>query len=130
MNWLGWPLQRVLILFVGVAFLLIFVQVTLFHYRQNFRHWSMWIPVLATPVFGVLSMYLAVYNVLWLRYVLTLLFIIGVAAGGFGSYMHVRGVGERVGGYELRNFMTGPPLALPVLVSAMSILGLIALFWG
>lgn len=130
MNWIGWPLDRILVLFVGAAFLLIFVQVTLFHYRQNFRHWSMWIPVLATPVFGVLSLYLAFYNVAWLRFLLLVLFTVGVAAGAFGSYMHVRGVGERVGGYELRNFMTGPPLTLPALISAMSILGLIALVWG
>ncbi|MFC4769650.1 hypothetical protein [Effusibacillus consociatus] len=130
MNWIGWPIERILIMFVGAAFLMIFVQVTLFHYRQNFRHWSMWIPVLATPAFGVLLLYLSMYNVAWLRYLLVVLLIVGVAAGMFGSYMHVRGVGERVGGYELRNFMIGPPLVMPAMVSAISILGLIALLWG
>jgi len=51
-------------------------------------------------------------------------------AGVFGTFMHIRGVGERVGGYELRNFMIGPPLTLPALVSTVSLLGLIAMYWG
>lgn len=54
----------------------------------------------------------------------------GVLAGMFGSVMHIRGVGERVGGYEMRNFLIGPPLTLPGMVTAMSILGLIAMYWG
>jgi hypothetical protein len=129
-SWNGWPLDRVLILFVGLAFLMLFVQVTLFHYRQNFRHWSMWVPVLETPVFSLLLFYLAFYNVFWLRSLLTVLLIVGAFSGMFGSIMHVRGVGERVGGYELRNFMTGPPLTLPAMLTAISILGLLAILWG
>lgn len=129
MNWLGWHVERILILFTGIAFLMIFIQVTLFHYRQNFRHWSMWIPVLATPVFGLLSVLYGFYNVAWFGQLLAILFVIGFIAGGFGSFMHIRGVGQRVGGYELRNFLIGPPLTLPAMVSAISVLGLIALYW-
>ena len=43
--------------------------------------------------------------------------------------MHIRGVGERVDGYKLRNFLIGPPLTLPALITAVSLLGLIALYW-
>jgi len=129
MDWGGWPVSRILILFVGVEFLLLFVQVTLFHSRQNFRHWSMWIPVVATPIFGVLSLLLVFFNVSGLRTVLTVCLAIGVVAGMYGTFLHYRGVGKRVGGYALRNFMTGPPVILPGLVSGVSILGLIALFW-
>ncbi|MCF8567389.1 hypothetical protein LLE49_21950 [Alicyclobacillus tolerans] len=129
MNWLGWPVERILILFTGIAFLMIFVQVTMFHYRQNFRHWSMWIPVLGTPVFGMVSIIYGFYNGIWLAQLLAILFVVGFVAGGFGSFMHVRGVGQRVGGFELRNFLIGPPLTLPGMVSAISVLGLIALYW-
>lgn len=129
LNWLGWPIERILIIFTGILFLVIFIQVTLFHYRQNFRHWSMWIPVLATPVFGLLSVIYGFYNTFWLAQLLAVLFGIGFIAGGFGSFMHIRGVGQRVGGYELRNFLTGPPLTLPAMVSAISVLGFIALYW-
>jgi uncharacterized membrane protein HdeD (DUF308 family) len=130
LSWNGWPLNRILDLFVGLAFFMIFVQVTLFHYRQNFRHWSMWIPVIATPVFGIFLILYTFYTADWLFYLLTILLCIGVLAGMFGSYVHIRGVGERVGGYELRNFLIGPPLTLPGMVTAMSVLGLIALYWG
>lgn len=128
-DWNGWPLDRVFILAMGLLFLVIFVQVTLFHYRQNFRHWSMWIPVLATPLFGICLILYTFYNANWLLSLLTLLLPVGIAAGLFGSFMHVRGVGERVDGYKLRNFLVGPPLTLPAMVTAVSLLGLIALYW-
>lgn len=128
-DWNGWPLERVMILAMGILFLVIFVQVTLFHYRQNFRHWSMWIPVLATPIFGLCLVLYAFFNANWLLSLLTILLPVGVLAGLFGSFMHIKGVGERVDGFKLRNFLIGPPLTLPSMVSAVSLLGLIALYW-
>jgi hypothetical protein len=128
-NWLGWPLERIVILLLGFMYLMIFVQVTLFHYRQNFRHWSMWIPVIATPVDGLLLITLAFYNTGMIRTVLVLLLFLSVVAGAFGSYMHARGIGERVGGYAMRNFLVGPPLMLPGMITGSSILGLIVLLW-
>lgn len=130
MGWDSWPLNRVMDVAVGILFLVVFVQVTLFHYRQNFRHWSMWIPVIATPLFGICLVVYAFYAVSWLLGVLTVLLSIGIVAGLFGSYMHIRGVGQRVGGYKLRNFLIGPPLTLPALIAALSLLGLFALHWG
>ena len=130
LSWNGWSLDRVMIMAFGLLFLVIFVQVTLFHYRQNFRHWSMWIPVLATPLFGLCMILFAFYDPGWLKSVLSVLLSVGIAAGIYGTYQHIKGVGKRVGGYELRNFMVGPPLALPALISALSVLGLIALYWG
>lgn len=41
MEWASWSLDRVLILFVSLAFLMIGIQVTLYHYRQNFHHAAM-----------------------------------------------------------------------------------------
>ena len=51
--WNGWPLNRVVILFTALGFGLIFIQVTLMHYRQNFHHWSQWLPVIALPVLAL-----------------------------------------------------------------------------
>lgn len=89
----------------------------------------MWIPVIATPIFGLGLLLYTYYNAAWLLFVLTVLLAVGMAAGAFGSYMHIHGVGERVGGYELRNFMIGPPLTLPAMITALSLLGLFALYW-
>ncbi|MGD8192639.1 hypothetical protein ACQCN2_21940 [Brevibacillus ginsengisoli] len=128
--WVGWPLERVLLLFVGLAFLLIFVQVTMFHSRQNFHHWSMWIPVLATPVDGVVSLLLAFYPVTWMKVLFTILMWVSVFAGGFGAYRHTVGVRQRVGGYSQRqNFLVGPPIILPTLITAIGAVGLLALYW-
>lgn len=128
--WHSWPLNRVIDLAVGLLFLVVFVQVTLFHSRQNFRHWSMWIPVVATPLLGIGMLAYTWYPPAWLLTLLTVLLAAGTAFGIYGSYMHVHGVGERVGGYQWRNFMVGPPLTLPALISALSIIGLFALHWG
>lgn len=129
--WHGWPIERMLFLFVGLAFALMFVQVTIFHSRQNFRHWAMWIPVIETPLFAFLAFVLAFYNAPWLRWTFALLLWIGLAGGVYGAYLHTIGVGQRVGGYSQgQNFLVGPPIILPLMISALSGLGLLALFWG
>lgn len=128
--WDGWPISRVLLLFTGIALLMISLQVTMFHYRQNFRHWAMYGPVLAGPVIGVLSIALALFYFPLLSGVLAVLFLAGVVLGTAGSVMHIQGIGQRVGGFEeTQNYLTGPPPVLPAMVAAMSLLGLIALYW-
>ncbi len=128
--WYGWPIERVILLFTGIVFLAISLQVTMYHYRQNFRHWAMYGPVIGGPVIGVLTILLAFFNLPLLRSVLALLFFAGLVLGVAGSGMHIYGVGQRVGGYQIsQNYLIGPPLTLPMMVAAMSILGLIALYW-
>lgn len=129
MYWNAWSIERILILFVSLAFILIGVQVTMFHYRQNFHKKAMWIPVIATPVFFLVGIVLVFYNVHWLRNLFVGLMGIGTLAGLIGFYYHFRGVGVRVGGWALRNFLIGPPIILPLLITAMSVLGLIAIYW-
>ncbi|ASS74285.1 hypothetical protein CIG75_04315 [Tumebacillus algifaecis] len=129
-GWYGWPIERVVILLLGLMFFMIFVQVTMYHYRQNFRHWSMWIPVLATPIDGLALVTLTFANLSWLRAALSVLLAASLLAGAFGSFMHLRGVGERVGGYEMRNFLVGPPATLPGLITLSSVIGLILLYWA
>lgn len=89
MYWDGWPLERILILFISLAFMMI----------------------------GMLNVVFQI--MMWL----------GVVSGMIGSYFHVRGVGIRVGGWVLRNFLIGPPVTLPMMFTAMSVLGLIAIYW-
>jgi lysylphosphatidylglycerol synthetase-like protein (DUF2156 family) len=129
--WQGWPIERILLLFVGLAFLLIGVQVTIFHSRQNFRHWAMWVPVIELPVFATVAIVLAFYNAGWLRWLFALMMWAGLTGGIYGAYLHTMGVGQRVGGFsQSQNFLVGPPIILPLMISAMCTLGLLALFWG
>ncbi|MFD0710927.1 hypothetical protein [Paenibacillus sp. GCM10027626] len=127
---MSWSIDRVLILFVSLAFLVIGLQVTMFHYRQNFHHKSMWGPVISAPVIFITGIILTWYNVTWLRNVFLILMFVGVVEGLVGFYFHFRGVGVRVGGWALRNFLIGPPITLPLMFSALSVLGLIAIYWG
>lgn len=129
MFWHAWPIARILILFVSLAFMLVGIQVTMFHYRQNFHHKAMWVPVISSPIFFVIGLALTIYNVSWLSALFQILMWFGVVSGLIGFYFHVRGVGVRVGGWALRNFLIGPPVTLPMMFTAISVLGLIAVFW-
>lgn len=129
MNWSMWSIDRILILFVCLAFLIMGIQVTMFHYRQNFNHKSMWVPVISAPIFFIVGIILTWYNAPWLHTLFLVLMWFGVVAGLIGFYFHFRGVGVRVGGWALRNFLIGPPITLPLMFSALSVLGLIAMYW-
>jgi len=126
--WAGWPAERILYLFLGVVSLAVAAQVTLMHWRQNFRHWSMWTPVIETPLLAVVALLLTWVNSGALRSLLVLLSALSGLTGLVGTYYHWAGVGEWVDGYTLNNFMVGPPVALPLLVSALGALGLIAVY--
>jgi hypothetical protein len=129
MYWHGWTLDRIVVLFVSAAFIFIGTQVTLSHYRQNFHHKAMVVPVVASPLFVVGGLAFVFLNQMWLFYLFQILMWIGVAAGLVGFYFHFHGVGVRVGGYAARNFLIGPPVVMPIVFSAMSGLGLLALYW-
>jgi lysylphosphatidylglycerol synthetase-like protein (DUF2156 family) len=129
MRWIGWPLSRILLLFTGLAFLMLALQVYLFHSRQNFRRWVMWGPVIEAPLLGGLALIIAIFNLSSLVTAFTVLDGIAALAGLGGFYYHFAGVGERVDGYKLQNFLVGPPVVMPLLFTAISVLGLLALHW-
>ncbi|GIP40289.1 hypothetical protein J31TS4_35690 [Paenibacillus sp. J31TS4] len=129
-NWTDWSLQRSVVLFVGLAFLLVGIQVTMSHYRQNFHHKAMWGPVLSSPLFFLCGVILAMVRVGWLQSLFAILMALGVLSGLVGFYYHFRGVGIRVGGYEARNFLIGPPIIMPLVYTALCVLGLLAVYKG
>lgn len=129
MHWNGWPLDRFIVLFTALAFLLIGIQVTMSHYRQNFHHKSMWVPIIASPLIFIVGLWLAFGNLNWLFYLFVVLMGIGILSGLVGFYYHFRGVGLRVGGYTMSNFLVGPPVILPLLITALSVLALLAIYW-
>src|SRR5918994_346206 len=51
--WEGWDFQRFYLLFVGAAFVLLGVQVFLFHWRAPFRKRSMYLPRLPAPLLAL-----------------------------------------------------------------------------
>jgi len=127
-NWNAWPLERWSILFVAIAFLLIGVQVFLYHYRQNFHNKAMWTPVIEAPIVFISGIVFVMYRTDAAATVWVWLMYIAVLTGFVGFYYHTRGLGKRVGGYELRNFLIGPPALLPLMLSALGAFGLLAIY--
>jgi len=125
----AWPLSRMLILFTALGFALVGTQVSLFHYRGNFRHWSMYIPVVAAPAAALLLAWYAFSPFAGLRLFVTW-FLWAEVLGGLGGFgMHARGITQRLGGFGMNNVLTGPPIVLPLTLTAFSLLGLMALYW-
>lgn len=89
----------------------------------------MWVPVVGTLVLGVLLVIFGAGGVVPLRDVLGALIAVVGLAGLYGFYRHLVGVGGRVDGYKLRNFLVGPPVVLPLMITALSGLGLLAVYW-
>jgi hypothetical protein len=82
MNWHIWSIDRTLILFVSLAFLALGIQVTMFHYRQNFHHKSMWVPVISAPIFFITGMILTWYNAVWLHSLFLVLMWVSISIFG------------------------------------------------
>ncbi|HWI64134.1 MAG TPA: hypothetical protein VNT75_20035 [Symbiobacteriaceae bacterium] len=124
-----WTLNRVVVLFAALGFALVGTQVSLFHYRGNFRHWTMYTPVIGAPVAALSLAWYAFFPSALVQTVLTWILWIEAFAGLGGFGMHARGVSQRLGGFVLNNVLTGPPILLPLALSAFSLLGLVALYW-
>ena len=126
-QWQQWSLGRAVIFLTSLGFIMVGIQVGLLHYRGNFRHPIMWGPVVASPLIALVGLSYLFINRPWLRAVLLVALALEGVAGLIGFLYHTRGVGLRVGGYEMRNFLTGPPVIMPLMSTALSILGLMDL---
>jgi hypothetical protein len=124
--WEGWPLERLIVLFVAAAYLLVWVQVSLLHWRGAFRHRAMWGPVIYTPIVVIVALALLVVrgDVIDMLYVIAL--AIACLVGLVGVWFHLRGVAAQIGGMTLRNLMGGPPPVLPLIYAAVGAFGLLA----
>lgn len=127
--WDGWPFARLYMLLVALAFLVIGLQVLLFHWRAGFRSWTMYGPVLLAPVLvlaGVVGAFQRDGVIGWL---VLGVFGLGIVDGLIGVFEHLRGIAHRIGGFSLRNLMSGPPPLLPVAFMALALTGALALVW-
>jgi hypothetical protein len=128
--WEGWDFQRFYLLFVAAAFLLLGLQVFLFHWRAAFSRTSMYLPVLAAPLLALAGLLAAITREGAIGWIAVAVFAIGVVGGLFGLFEHLRGVGYRVGGFSLRNVVAGPPPLLPATFAAVAFSGGLAVLWG
>ncbi len=127
--WDGWPFARLYMLLVALAFAVIGLQVLLFHWRAGFRSWTMYGPVLLAPVIVLAGLVGALQPDGLLGWIVLAVFAFGIVDGLVGIVEHLRGIARRIGGFSLRNFMSGPPPLLPVAFMALALTGALALVW-
>jgi hypothetical protein len=128
-SWQGWPLERFMYLFLGAAFLLVWVQMTLFHWRGAFRHKAMWGPVLFTPITVVVALVHGFVRSETIGMVFVVVFAIAALEGLIGTFLHIKGAAAQVGGLNLRNITTGPPPVLPFMFMCLGLLGIVIYYW-
>lgn len=99
----------------------------LFHYRQNFYHWSLWVPVISLYTLAVVLFFAEFFPVGWLLTLLLINLVFVITTNLWGAFLHFAGVGKRVGGQNIHNHMIGPPVILPLIVVTVSTLDLLRL---
>ncbi len=119
--------QRQVAIVTGISALLSGFEAYYSHYKNNFRYWVQWTPVLLAPVLAGT----AFASVKSRRLATTALPAMSVLAGAdaaIGFFYHARGVLRRPGGRKriLYNIMYGPPIFAPLLFGAAGMLGALA----
>lgn len=128
-TWNGWPFARIYLLLVAVAFLVLGAQVFLFHWRAAFRARTMYLPVVAAPLIAIAGVAAAISRDDPIGWIAVVIFAVGVLGGLLGTFLHLRGVAARIGGFTLRNLTAGPPPLLPVAFAALAVTGGLAVVW-
>jgi hypothetical protein len=123
--------QRQLAIVTGVSALLSGFEAYYSHYKNNFRYWAQWTPVILAPVLAATA-FASVKSRRIATTVLPAASMLACADAAVGFYYHGRGVLRRPGGRKhlLYNIMYGPPIFAPLLFGAAGMLGLLACLLG
>jgi hypothetical protein len=102
-------------------------EIFLEHDRASFSNRMMWVPVALGPV-GAAAGVAGFFSRRAAKTVLPLASLAIVANGVQGTYLHVRGIAQRPGGWSLAryNVEMGPPLLAPLLMAMVGGMGLLA----
>jgi hypothetical protein len=130
MVWEGWPFERIALLFTGLAFGLLSIQVFLMHLGGAFHKWQMWVPVADGPILAIVGLGLTATISREAANTALVLFGIGLLGGLAGTFYHLRAIGCYIMGFTLRNYVAGPPPILPIMFAALSGFGVLATYWA
>lgn len=97
------------------------------HDKASFGNRMMWWPIVLNPVLSAAGVAGAV-NKRAAKTALPIASLLLIANGLQGTYLHVRGVAQRPGGWRLAryNMEMGPPVFAPLLVTMVGGMGLLA----
>ncbi|MGW2374237.1 MULTISPECIES: hypothetical protein [Kitasatospora] len=119
--------QRSLALATGAGSVITAAEIYLEHDRAGFGNRVMWWPVWLGPV-GAVAGVAGALNPRAARTLLPVASAAITANGLQGTWLHVRGIAEKPGGWEMAryNVEMGPPLFAPLLMSLVGGMGLVA----
>ncbi|HUZ94524.1 MAG TPA: hypothetical protein VMU57_06385 [Edaphobacter sp.] len=119
--------QRQVAIVTGISALLSGFEAYYSHYKNNFRYWAQWTPVIIAPVLAGTA-FASVKSRKIATTALPALSVIAGADAAVGFFYHGRGVLRRPGGTKnlLYNIMYGPPIFAPLLFGAAGMLGVLA----
>lgn len=119
--------QRQVALVTGVSALLSGFEAYYSHYKNNFRYWVQWTPIVIAPMLAGTA-FASVKKPRLAKTALPVLSAVASADAAVGFFYHARGVLRRPGGSKhlLYNIMYGPPIFAPLLFGAAGMLGLLA----
>jgi hypothetical protein len=102
-------------------------EIFLEHDSASFGNKMMWLPGVLGPV-GAVAGVAGFFSRRAAKTALPVASLAIVANGLQGTYLHVRGIAQRPGGWSLAryNVETGPPLLAPLLMSMVGGMGLLA----
>jgi hypothetical protein len=102
-------------------------EIFLEHDRASFGNTMMWLPVALGPV-GAAAGVAGFFSRRMAKTALPLASAAIVANGLQGTYLHIRGIGQKPGGWSNAryNIEMGPPLLAPLLVTMVGGMGLLA----
>jgi hypothetical protein len=102
-------------------------EIFLEHDRASFANRMMWLPVALGPI-GAIAGVAGFFSRRAAKTALPLASVAIVANGIQGTYLHVRGIAQRPGGFAMAryNIEMGPPLLAPMLMSMIGGMGLLA----
>lgn len=119
--------QRQVAIVTGISALLSGFEAYYSHYKNNFRYWVQWTPVVIAPLLASVA-FASVKNRRLATAALPGVSILAGADAAIGFFYHGRGVLRRPGGSRrlLYNIMYGPPIFAPLLFGAAGMLGVFA----
>ncbi|MFN2581295.1 MAG: hypothetical protein ABR498_00955 [Candidatus Dormibacteria bacterium] len=119
--------ERSLSALAGVSALVTGAEIYFEHYRASFGDPWMWTPVVLTPPYVVAGIGGAMSKK-WAKTWLPLMAGLYFANGAIGTYLHVRGISRKPGGWSIPSYNVpmGPPLMAPGLMAMVGGMGLLA----
>lgn len=119
--------ERTLSGLTAVAAIVTGAEIWLEHDKASFGNRMMWTPVALTP-FAAAAGIAGVWSKRAAKTALPATSVVVLANGLQGTYLHVRGISQKPGGWRMAryNIEMGPPLLAPLLFAMVGGMGLLA----